>query len=361
MHHFFLKLSISLIFLGLLSCDSKKEVKTQKENSSNQVIIYNWKEYTSLDVLKKFEEETGIKVILKEFETVDEQIGTLQSNPYFCDLTVADTHIASSQYLPIKLISELDTSKLLNTDSYVDHFQEYKHLGIPYSFGITGYAIDTNKVKKDYQDYSFLSDPAFKGKICLLDDQFDIFLDLLVLINVDINAEVDEQSIKKLEKLANDIKNNQCDFNETFTNLDKLVDGEKWIVQTYSGDAASYMEDNPQIKFIFNKGSYNAWSEIICLTKNAPNKENAYKLLNFLSQAKNAAAFSNEFYYANGISGSEKFMTENVKSNPLINIPKETRNKGVFYLKSKESNSIMQKIFANISSAAKNETDEKED
>jgi len=348
--------------MGLFcSCKDNKQAATKQVNTSKEVILYNWKEYTNLEVLKKFEAETGIKVILKEFENLDEMFGRLQSNPGFSDLIVADSHIAKSQYVSMKLISKLDKSKLKNTSLYVEHFQEFEETGVPYSFGITGFAFDKSKIKKEYSDYSFLSDPSYKGKISLLDDHFDLFLDLLVSMGHDINSDVGSDIEAKLDKLVNEIVLNDPEFDETFTNLDKLVEGSKWIVQTYSGDAIGYMEENENVEFIFNRGNYNAWSESICLVQNAPNIDNAYKLLNFLSKPENAAAFSNEFYYANGIKGSEEFMDEKVKNNKLINIPEETRKRGVFYLKSKDSNAIIQKVFAKLSSPKKNNSNEKED
>ena len=36
---------------------------------SNEVVVYNWGEYIDPDVIKMFEEETGIKVVYDEFET----------------------------------------------------------------------------------------------------------------------------------------------------------------------------------------------------------------------------------------------------------------------------------------------------
>ena len=361
MNNIFLRILFAFLVYGLVACDAQKEAVNQKETSSKEVILYNWKEYTSLDVLKKFEAQTGIKVILKEFETIDEQIGKLQSDPYFCDLTVIDSHVAADQYLSMKLITKLDSKKLKNISLYESHFKQFQDTGIPYSYGITGYAIDTKKIKKVYDDYSFFYNPLYKGKISLLNDQFDVFLDLLVAIDVNINSDLSSTTKIELNKLAAQIKNNECNFNETFTNLDQLVDGSKWIVQTYSGDAASYMEENEHISFVFNKGAYNAWSESVCLSSNAPNKENAYKLLNFLSQPENAAAFSNEFYYANGIIGSDQYLDETIKANPLINIPEATRKRGVFYLKSKDSNSVMQELFSNMSSEKKKSSNEKED
>lgn len=355
----FFNLTFITIFIFLTSCSEENESsKKTPASPKNEVILYNWKEYTSLDVLKKFEQQTGIKVILKEFDTIEEQIGTLQSNPYFCDLTVVDTHVAASQFLNTRLIEKLDTNLLENTNLFETHFKEFTYLSVPYSFGITGYAIDTRKMKKEYKDYAFLTDPAFKGKIAMLDDPYDCFLSIMVATGNDINEQITPEILAQLESFCLKLRENQINFNETFTNLDNLVKGEKWIVQTYSGDASSYQQENEFIKFFFNSEKYNAWSESICLAANAPNKENAYKLINFLTRPVNAAAFSNEFFYANGITGSDKFMSEKIQSNPLINIATEVRNRGIFYLKSKDSNAVMQKIFSMLGMPSEKDRDE---
>lgn len=341
---------IALLFL-LLSCDKESVKKPNIQAESKEVVLYNWKEYTSLSVLKEFEAETGIKVILKEFETLDEQIATLQSNPRFCDLTVFDSHMAKKQFRPMKIIKKLDISKLTNTANYVSQFNDFKDVGIPYSFGITGYAVDTRKVKADFTNYKFLLSPLYKSKLSLLDDPVDVYLSLVLASKNDINKAPTPKSTKEIEDFTLALKENDISFHETFTNLDLLVAGEKWIVQTYNGDAASYMEENDFIKFIFPKRNYNAWSEMICLTTNSPNEKNAYKLLDFLSRPKAAADFSNEFLYANGISGSDKFMNEDIKNNLLINLNDDTRSKGTFYFKSKEGNSAAQRIYSILSSS----------
>lgn len=342
---------IALLLL-LLSCENESVEKPNNSKAeSKEVVLYNWKEYTSLSVLKEFEAETGIKVILKEYETLDEQIATLQSNPRFCDLTVFDTHMAKKQFRPMKIIKSLDIAKLKNTTDYVSQFNDFRDVGIPYSFGITGYAVDTRKVKEDFTNYKFLLNPLYKSKLSLLDDPVDVYLSLILASGNDINKNPNPKSTKEIEDFTFALKGNDISFHETFTNLDLLVAGEKWIVQTYNGDAASYMEENDFIKFIFPKKNYNAWSEMICLTTNSPNEKNAYKLLNFLSRPKAAADFSNEFLYANGISGSDKFMNEDIKNNPLINLNNDTRSKGSFYFKSKEGNSSAQRIYSILSSS----------
>ncbi|MCM8542658.1 MAG: extracellular solute-binding protein [Lentisphaeraceae bacterium] len=343
---------------AFISCDNATDKHVpQQKNVSKEVILYNWKEYTSLSTLKEFEAETGIKVILKEFDTQDEQLAKLQSDPNFCDITVFDTHMARKQFLPMKLIKPLNLSKLKNTEKYASHFNDFKETGAPYSFGITGYAVNTSHVKEDFSNYNFLIDPKYKGKISLLDDSVDVYLSIVLGTGNDINKSIGPKSSKAVEAFALKLKSNEVTFNETFTNLDLLVEGEKWIVQTYNGDAASYMEENEFIKFVFPAKNYNAWSEILCLTTNSPNEENAYKLINFLTREKAAAAFSNEFYYSNGIMGSEQFLEEKIKSNPIINVSETVRKNSKFYFKSKESNSETQRIYTLLNSSVLTETE----
>ena len=186
----------------------------------------------------------------------------------------------------------------------------------------------------------------------MLDDTFDSYLGLLNAAGIDINSELKAGGeIKALEDLSDKVLANKPVFNETFTNLDLLVEGKKWIVQTYSGDASSYKAEHDFIEFILPEKSFNSWSESLCLSFSAPNEENAYKLMNYLTREKSAGIFSNEFYYANGIKGSEKYLNEDIKKDPFVNMPEKERVKGIYYLRGREENSIMQRLFSKIKPA----------
>ncbi|MCM8534862.1 MAG: extracellular solute-binding protein [Lentisphaeraceae bacterium] len=349
-------INICFIFF-VVSCNKAKQADEPIINTSKTVILYSWKEYTSLNVLKQFELETGIKVVLKEFDTIEEQLANLRANPEFCDLTIFDSHMAKDQFIGIKLIKKLDTQKLKNIDKYTKHFQEFKEIGVPYSYGATGFAIDTKQVTKEYTDYSFLYEPQFKGKVAILDDPVDYFLASLTAVKFDYRARnvFTDDIIKNINTFTDKLIANEPRINETFSNLDDLVSGKIAIAHTYSGDCASYQQENPHIKFLIPQNGFNAWSESICLTTNAPNETNAYKLLNYLSTHKAAAEFSNEFYYANGIQGSEKYMTKEIRENPLVNMSEQDRNKARYYLKSKEDNALTQQLFAKFKVGIKNE------
>jgi len=81
-------LIISLTFTLLFGC---KDKKINDQSKIKELVFYNWKDFTNKSILKDFEKETGIKIILKEYETRDMCIAQLQRNPGLCDVLILDT------------------------------------------------------------------------------------------------------------------------------------------------------------------------------------------------------------------------------------------------------------------------------
>ena len=62
-------LIVLLLFVGSLlftGCDMFAE---EQEEGDNLLYVYSWGDYLSPDVLEQFEEETGIHVVLDEYDT----------------------------------------------------------------------------------------------------------------------------------------------------------------------------------------------------------------------------------------------------------------------------------------------------
>lgn len=70
-------LAATMVFT-MTACGSDSEEKTA-DGYAKEIYLYNWSEYMSEDVLNKFEEEYGIKVVETTFESNDEMLAKLMA------------------------------------------------------------------------------------------------------------------------------------------------------------------------------------------------------------------------------------------------------------------------------------------
>ena len=89
-----------------------------EEDEDNVVYVYNWGDYVDPDTLKQFEEETGIRVVMDEFDTKESMYPLVAAVAEHYDV------ICPSDYMIQKMIHNdllqpLDYSQLPNARQYV--------------------------------------------------------------------------------------------------------------------------------------------------------------------------------------------------------------------------------------------------
>ena len=62
-------LVLGLLFLGL----SKWYSAEDNQKTGKKIYVYNWGEYIDPDLIKKFEKETGIKVVYETFDSNEDK------------------------------------------------------------------------------------------------------------------------------------------------------------------------------------------------------------------------------------------------------------------------------------------------
>ena len=76
-------------------------MKVEARASKNSITVYNWGEYIDPDLLKQFEEETGIKVIYETFDSNEGMMGKIEQGGTSYDISMP------SEYM-IEMMKEKD-------------------------------------------------------------------------------------------------------------------------------------------------------------------------------------------------------------------------------------------------------------
>ena len=66
---------------------------------------------------------------------------------------------------------------------------------------------------------------------------------------------------------------------------DKMIGGEAALGVIYSGEAIYTQRENPDLEYVVPKEGTNVWIDSWVIPKNAPNKENAEKFIDFMCRA----------------------------------------------------------------------------
>ena len=176
-------IAVAVVVAAVLVLVARLGNKTSTLPYAGQTLhVYNWGEYTGENILREFEEKTGAKVVMENFDS-NEQMYIKVANGETYDILVP------SDYMIQRLIQEgylqkLDHSKLncmdkLSEDVLGLPYDPDNEYSIPYFWGTVGIVYDKTKV--DLEDleregFAIFLDQKYKGQIYLYDSERDSFM-----------------------------------------------------------------------------------------------------------------------------------------------------------------------------------------
>ncbi len=317
-------------------------------DKAGKIVLYNWKDYTDKSILDDFEKETGIKVILEEYETKDMMLSEVQSEPEKFDVLIASDSTVSF-LKQFRLISELDLSKIPNYKFIKKEFRNSpfdpggKYAVTGYLLGTLGLAINTNFVPADSDSWAMLWDKQYKGKIALLDDTREAMTPVLKYSNFSLNTK-DSQELGIAKQNALLLRNNGVQFGDTLENLEKVMSGELWIAQVYNGDVIYLAGDRKDIKYVLPKEGYSLSVDNFVISSGTEKMAAAYQLINYFLEPRNAARSSVAFSYPSAVE-AEAFIDKRLLDNPVVYPSREVLQRGEFFADLGETENEYIKIF----------------
>ena len=249
--------------------------------------IYNWGEYTGENILADFEESTGAKVVMENYDS-NEQMYIKVANGESYDILVP------SDYMIQRLIEEgylqkLDPSRLDCMDKLADAvkglpYDPENEYSIPYFWGTVGIVYDKNKVKLEElerEGYDIFLDEKYRGDIYLYDSERDSFMMALKALGYSMNTENQDELNEAYEWLVTCVQTMKPEI-VTDEIIDNMAQGRKALGLIYSGDATYVMSENEDMGFYLPETGTNLWSDAMVIPKNAKNPELAHAFINFV-------------------------------------------------------------------------------
>ncbi len=295
--------------------------------------LYNWGNYTSPELLEKFEAETGIKVTVTDYDSNDTALAKIEAGGHGFDLVVPSANYVQI-FVEKGLVQELDHSKLPSIGNIAPEWQNVewdagrKH-SIPWQWGSVGISVNTDVYKGDVNTAALFLDPPeeLKGKINVVPEMMDI----VGLATRYYGGEYCSEDLEVLKKVRDGLIAAKphwiaMDYGAT----EKMTNGDWAASVNWNGSSMRIRLDNDKVVYGYPKEGYPLWMDSVMLLQDAQNVDNAYTFMEFILKPENAALISNFARYANGIAGSEAFMDEVMKDAPEVVIPEEFKAAGKF-------------------------------
>lgn len=259
-----------------------------KTYENGEVYVYNWGEYIDPDTIDMFEEKYSIKVIYDEFETNEMMYPKVEAGAVNYDVVCPSDYMIKKM-IDNDLLAELDWNNIPNAtnigEQYFETSKEFdpeNKYSVPYCWGTVGILYNTEKVDEPITSWSQLWDPKYENDILMQNSVRDAFMVALKLKGYSMNT-LDPAELRE----ATDALIEQKPLVQAYVVdqvRDKMIGNEAAIGVIYSGEAIYTQRENDKLEYVIPEEGTNVWIDSWCVLKNAPNKENAEKWIDFMCE-----------------------------------------------------------------------------
>jgi spermidine/putrescine transport system substrate-binding protein len=273
-------------------------------NAADELNALVWCDHSDPNLLKPFEDATGAKVNVKEFEGTGAGLAIVeQSQPGDWDVMVIDS-IDVRRGVDRGLFAALPEDKLPFADLFpevrMDGMTKFdgKRYGITEKFGYNTIGFNKSKVDAaDMQSLSVLTNDKYKGRVAI----YDYYLPVIGLAAMSLGkktpdiTEADLPAIKEVllkmkanAKAVTDVVSSQTAL--ATGEADVLVGGGEWV-------SAVIAKENPDLDFSVPAEGAILWSQSLAMFKDSKNPELALKFIQYVLSPEGQARLATSSCY----------------------------------------------------------------
>lgn len=262
--------------------------------------VYNWGEYTGENIISGFEELTGAKVIMDNFDSNEQMYIKVANGDAYDALVPSDYMI--QRMMQEKMLQKLEPEtrkeclgELADAIKGLPYDPKNEY-SIPYFWGTVGIVYDKTKVSEEDLEkdgWDIFLDQKFKGDIYLYDSERDSFMMALKALGYSMNTTSQDELNAAYNWLIQCVQTMDPEI-VTDEIIDNMAQARKALGLIYSGDAAYVMSENENMGFYMPKSGTNLWSDAMVIPKNAKNPKLANEFIRYITSYD--AAMDNSSY-----------------------------------------------------------------
>ena len=318
-----------LIALGLCTCMTAALLSgcgSANKYPNGKVYVYNWGEYIDPETLDMFEKETGIQVIYDEFDTNETMYPKVEAGASNYDVVCPSDYMIQKM-IDNDLLQELNWDNIPNAKANIgaqyyeqsEAFDPGNRYAVPYCWGTVGILYNKTMVDEPVTSWSILWDEKYADSILMQDSVRDLFMVGLKSLGYSMNS-TDEKELNE----AKDLLIQQKPLVQAYVIdqvRDKMIGNEAALGVIYSGEAIFTQRENPDLEYVIPKEGTNVWIDSWVIPKNAPNKENAEKFIDFMCRGDIALLNFDYITYSTPNTAAQALIEDNDIRNSKIAFP----------------------------------------
>lgn len=290
--------------------DDNQPIAEGLKEESGPLRIFNYADYMDPGLIKKFQQQYGVKVEVATYNSADEARAKLSAGQVSFDLVIGLSGASIVRLVGQQLLQPLNHAYLTNfekniwpslRDPYYDRGSRYT---VPYVVWTDGIGWRNDKLKEDVGAMDvpwdiFWESSAYRGKVAVLDD----FQDALSMpmqrdaLRAGVRADLNTADPEVIAKAGRDLEQltDICNIKVSITDYQTLPEAKIWLHHSWSGDllggAFYYMPKGVKPDVLSFWGPPRdgvVQNDFFCIGRAAKNPALAHRFIDFFLDEKNA-------------------------------------------------------------------------
>ena len=256
--------------------------------------VYNWGEYISngtdgsMDVVKEFENLTGIRVNYTTYDTNESLYAKLKSGGGNYDVIIPSDYMIGKMAAE-GMLEELDPANIPNAaligDAYRSKpFDPQNKYSVAYTWGLVCIVYNRTMVDEGdlEQGWGILWDEKYAGQVLMFNNSRDAY----AIGAFKSGSSVNPQTTEDVDAVVDELKAQKplvqaYVMDEIF---DKMIGSEAAVGVYYSGDAITMIDDNPDLAWVFPEEGTVLSVDSMAIPATSEHEEAAEMFINFMCE-----------------------------------------------------------------------------